>query len=46
MELAPDDILCPVCGKSMIVKLARNGKFYSCSDYPTCMGWLEKLMDQ
>ena len=38
MELAPDDILCPVCGKSMIVKLARNGKFYSCSDYPTCMG--------
>jgi DNA topoisomerase-1 len=38
MELAPDDILCPVCGKNMIVKLARNGKFYSCNNYPECMG--------
>ena len=38
MEAAPSDVLCPVCGKSMIVKLARNGKFYSCSDYPNCMG--------
>jgi DNA topoisomerase-1 len=38
MELAPEDILCPVCGKNMIVKLARNGKFYSCGDYPLCMG--------
>ncbi len=38
MELAPDDVLCPVCGKSMIVKLARNGKFYSCANYPECMG--------
>ncbi len=38
MELAPADILCPVCSKSMIVKLARNGKFYSCANYPECMG--------
>lgn len=35
---APDGLLCPTCGKSMIIKLAKNGKFYSCSTYPECMG--------
>ena len=38
METAPDDILCPVCNKNMVVKLARTGKFYSCALYPECMG--------
>ncbi len=38
MEAAPDDILCPLCGKNMIVKLARTGKFYSCATYPDCAG--------
>lgn len=31
---------CPVCGKSMIIKLGRNGKFLSCSTYPDCEGAL------
>ena len=35
---APDDLLCPLCKSKMVVKLARNGKFYSCSKYPDCMG--------
>ena len=35
---APDDMLCPKCGAKMIIKLARNGKFYSCSRYPDCVG--------
>ncbi len=35
---APDDILCPLCGKKMIIKLAKNGKFYSCATYPDCLG--------
>lgn len=35
---APSDMLCPKCGGSMIVKLARNGKFYSCANYPDCVG--------
>ena len=35
---APDDILCPKCGASMIYKLSRNGKFFSCSKYPDCAG--------
>ncbi|MFA5773121.1 MAG: type I DNA topoisomerase [Candidatus Paceibacterota bacterium] len=38
MGEAPLDIMCPKCGKSMIVKLSRNGKFYSCSNYPDCDG--------
>ncbi len=27
---------CPVCGKPVIIKLGKYGKFYSCSDYPKC----------
>ena len=38
MGEAPSDMLCPKCGSSMIVKLARGGKFYSCSKYPDCSG--------
>jgi DNA topoisomerase-1 len=38
---APENIKCPKCGKGMIVKLSRNGKFYSCSDYPNCTGALK-----
>lgn len=37
---APENIKCPKCGKSMIIKLARAGKFYSCSNYPDCDGAL------
>ncbi|MBP6884544.1 MAG: type I DNA topoisomerase [Candidatus Pacebacteria bacterium] len=35
---APEDMRCPKCGEAMIVKLSRNGKFYSCSKYPECTG--------
>lgn len=35
---APAEIKCPKCGKKMVVKLARTGKFYSCSDFPDCLG--------
>lgn len=37
---APENIKCPKCGSSMIIKLARAGKFYSCSRYPDCGGAL------
>ena len=37
---APKDTLCPVCGDSMIIKLAKNGKFYSCVKFPDCNGAL------
>jgi len=37
---APENIKCPKCGSSMIIKLSRAGKFYSCSKYPECSGAL------
>ncbi|MBP9711440.1 MAG: type I DNA topoisomerase [Candidatus Pacebacteria bacterium] len=37
---APDGTKCPKCGSTMIIKLSRGGKFYSCSKYPDCDGAL------
>ena len=37
---APKDIECPKCESSMIIKLSRGGKFYSCLKYPDCDGAL------
>ena len=34
----PKEFPCPVCGKEMYIKLGKNGKFLSCSDFPNCMG--------
>lgn len=40
---------CPECGKSMIIKLGKTGKFISCSNFPECTGALtiegKKLKD-
>jgi DNA topoisomerase-1 len=36
----PEDIKCPKCKASMIIKLSKNGKFYSCSKFPDCDGAL------
>jgi DNA topoisomerase I len=30
------DELCELCGKPMIIKWGRNGRFMACSGYPTC----------
>lgn len=35
---APEEFPCPVCGKKMVFKLSKNGKFMSCSDFPNCTG--------
>ncbi|MEE8174793.1 MAG: type I DNA topoisomerase [Dehalococcoidia bacterium] len=32
----PSDEVCPSCGKPMVVKLGRYGKFLACSGYPQC----------
>lgn len=39
-KLGDSDKLCPICGKPMIIKLGRYGRFLSCSDYPKCEGIL------
>jgi DNA topoisomerase-1 len=38
MGEAPAGTTCPKCGKDMVVKLARNGKFLSCATFPECTG--------
>jgi DNA topoisomerase-1 len=30
------DVTCELCGKPMIIKWGRNGKFMACSGYPAC----------
>lgn len=32
----PTDEVCELCGKPMIIKWGRNGRFMACSGYPTC----------
>lgn len=35
---APAEFTCPICGSTMVFKLSRQGKFMSCSTFPTCTG--------
>jgi len=30
------DEICPDCQKPLVIKISRFGKFYACSDFPTC----------
>ncbi len=37
---------CPECGKDLVIRFGRYGKFISCSGFPTCRytePWLEKI---
>ncbi len=34
----PAEFLCPECGKHMVFKLSRQGKFMSCANFPDCIG--------
>lgn len=35
---ADENIRCPKCDSSMVIKLSRSGKFLSCSKFPDCVG--------
>jgi DNA topoisomerase-1 len=35
-EETPTDIACDKCGKMMVIKWGRNGKFLACPGYPEC----------
>jgi len=38
-EPEPDErVRCEICGKPMILKSGRYGRFYGCVDYPSCKG--------
>ena len=32
----PTDKICPECGKPIVIKLGRFGKFYACTGFPEC----------
>jgi DNA topoisomerase I len=32
----PTDKTCPLCGKQVVIKLGRYGRFYACNGYPDC----------
>ncbi|OGW77547.1 MAG: DNA topoisomerase I [Omnitrophica bacterium RIFCSPHIGHO2_02_FULL_46_20] len=35
-EIVSTNEICELCGKPMVIKWGRRGKFLSCSDYPRC----------
>lgn len=35
---APPELRCPECESTMVMKLGKNGTFYSCSRFPDCKG--------
>ena len=35
-EEVPTDLVCPKCGKPMIIKWGRKGNFLACTGYPDC----------
>jgi DNA topoisomerase-1 len=48
MKAEPEmlDRACPTCGKPLVLRVGRFGRFIGCSDFPTCRytePWLEKL---
>ncbi len=34
----PSDVVCDLCGKPMVIKAGRFGKFLACSGFPECKG--------
>ena len=35
-EETPTDLVCEKCGKAMIIKWGKNGRFLACTNYPAC----------
>ena len=35
-EETPTDLICDKCGKSMVIKWGKNGRFLACTNYPAC----------
>jgi len=35
-EVLPSKYKCPQCGKPLVYRFGKNGRFLSCSDYPEC----------
>lgn len=45
-EEVPTDIPCEVCGRLMVIKWGRRGRFLACPSYPECKNTREFTMDE
>lgn len=45
LEEDQTDIVCDMCGKKMVVKMGRYGKFLGCSGYPECKN-IKKMVQE
>ncbi|MBI5587639.1 MAG: type I DNA topoisomerase [Deltaproteobacteria bacterium] len=45
-EEVPTDINCEKCGKTMVIKWGRKGKFLACSGYPECKNTKDFTTDE
>jgi DNA topoisomerase-1 len=41
----PTDKICPDCGKPIVIRLGRFGKFFACSGFPDCK-YTEKIVEK
>src|SRR5579871_1992475 len=41
----PTDLICEKCGKPMVIKWGRHGKFIACTGYPECTSTRELVVD-
>jgi DNA topoisomerase-1 len=45
-EEQPTDIKCSKCGKAMVIRWGRKGKFLACSGYPECKNTMDFITDE
>jgi DNA topoisomerase-1 len=45
-EETPTDLVCEKCGKPMVIKWGKNGRFLACSNYPDCKNTMNFSKDE
>ncbi len=45
-DVTPTDIICDKCGKPMVIKWGRRGKFLACTGYPECKNTGDFMTDE
>jgi DNA topoisomerase I len=45
-EETPTDLLCEKCGKPMVIKWGKNGRFLACTNYPACKNTKNFIQDE
>ncbi len=45
-EEIPTDLLCEKCGKPLVIKWGKNGRFLACTNYPACKNTKNFIQDE